>query len=127
MGCFKMVFCVKKNPEMSDEEFYDYWENGHGTLVKSWAETMGAKRYVQSYTLNTFANAYNQKTRGTKEPYDGIAEIWWDSEEDFYKVAKAASTTDMNEVLLKDEKVFIDMENSSLFFTTENEIFNFTK
>ncbi len=29
----KLVYCVRKRSDLSDEEFHDYWLNQHGPLV----------------------------------------------------------------------------------------------
>ena len=35
MTITKLVFCVRKRPELSDEEFQTYWLERHGPLVRS--------------------------------------------------------------------------------------------
>ena len=78
----KFVYCVRKKPELSDEEFFRYWKENHGPLVKSFAETLHARKYVQSHTIETYVNDVGRQFRGTKPAYDGITEVWWDSVED---------------------------------------------
>ena len=38
---------------------------------------------MQSHTVNTQLNDNVRKARGMSEEYDGIAEIWWESEKTF--------------------------------------------
>ena len=68
----KFVYCVKKLPTLSDQEFRDYWLNNHGPLVKSVASVLKAKKYVQSHTIESPLNAVAQAPRVSKEAYDGI-------------------------------------------------------
>jgi len=54
----KIVFCVKRKASVSETEFYNYWLNQHGPLVRSKIEELGIKRYVQSHTKRPeFADA----------------------------------------------------------------------
>lgn len=46
----KFVMCLTRHPDMTREEFQDYWMNKHGPFFMSNADTMGAKKYVQSHT-----------------------------------------------------------------------------
>jgi hypothetical protein len=45
------------------------------------ADTMGAKKYVQSHTLDTPLNEGLRSSRGMQPEYDGVAEVWFESEE----------------------------------------------
>lgn len=56
--------CLTRHPKMSREEFKDYWMNQHGPFFMSNADAMGAKKYVQSHTLNTPLNEGLRSSRG---------------------------------------------------------------
>ena len=74
----KLVFVLRRRPELSREEFQRYWRSEHGPLVAERAAAIGARRYVQAHTLDTPLDAaLHEHRRG--EPYDGVAELWWDS------------------------------------------------
>ena len=75
----KLVYCIRKLETISSEEFYRYWLEDHGPLVKSVAADIGARRYVQSHTVLPEINAMMVEGRGLAEPYDGITEVWWDN------------------------------------------------
>ncbi len=38
---------LRKNPDISHEEFYHHWEKVHGPLVKPWAKKHGFISYKQ--------------------------------------------------------------------------------
>lgn len=38
---YTMVAFMKRKPGMSQEDFFKYWEDVHGPLVKPWAERFG--------------------------------------------------------------------------------------
>lgn len=119
----KFVYCVRRRPELSVEEFRRYWLEKHGPLVRSYAKALRAKRYVQSHTLSTPLNAAAQQPRGTKPPYDGITEVWWDSAEDLANALSTAEGMQANKLLAEDEARFCDLPNCSVFFTEEFTIF----
>ena len=118
----KLVFCCRRKPEMSLEEFQTRWRDVHGPLVRKLRERLPMmKRYVQSHSLAPALNAPLQASRGTAEPYDGITEVWFESLE-----AMAAQGDDALEAarqLHEDEAEFLDFARSSVFLTEEIEIF----
>jgi uncharacterized protein (TIGR02118 family) len=121
----KFVYCVRRRPEMSPEAFRKYWLENHGPLVRSFATTLKARRYVQSHTLdNPLLNAAAQQPRGTKPPYDGITELWWDSIEDLAAALQSPEGQEANRLLAEDEARFCDLPNCSVFFTQEHTIFD---
>ncbi|MDG1943164.1 MAG: EthD domain-containing protein [Halioglobus sp.] len=122
----KLVFCVKRLPSVPERDFYDYWLNQHGTLVKSKAEDLKIRRYVQSHTKHAeFGDAVSAE-RGMKQPgFDGIAELWWDSIESIQAALSTQAGQAASSLLAEDEARFIDMEASTIFFTEENEVVAF--
>jgi uncharacterized protein (TIGR02118 family) len=122
----KCVYCVRKLPSLSNEEFYDYWLNKHGPLVKKHAPVLGMKRYVQSHTIQSpELNAAAQIPRGITEMYDGITEVWWESVEALMASLQTVEAQESNRILSEDEARFVDCANSAIFFSTEHTIFEF--
>jgi uncharacterized protein (TIGR02118 family) len=119
----KFVYCVRRRPDVSLEEFRRYWLEQHGPYVKSFAATLRARRYVQSHTLDTPLNEHARQPRGTKPAYDGITEIWWDSPDDLVAALSTPEGQRINQMLTEDEGRFCDLPNCSVFFTEEHEIF----
>jgi uncharacterized protein (TIGR02118 family) len=120
----KFVYCVRRLPSLSPEDFAHYWQHKHGPLVRSFASTLRARRYVQSHTmLNHPLNAAAQQPRGTKPAYDGITEIWWDSVDDLVAALSTPEGQRANAALAQDEARFCDLPNCSVFFTEEHVIF----
>ena len=118
----KLVFCCRRRPDLSPEAFQRYWLDNHGPLVRSAREAMpGMVRYVQSHTLDTPANDALRASRGSGEPYDGIAEVWFESVEALGMASEEALA--VGQRLLEDEQRFLDLEHCSLFLTTEHEMF----
>jgi uncharacterized protein (TIGR02118 family) len=119
----KLVFCLRRLQHLSLAEFQDYWLNTHGPLVRSHAETLKIRRYVQTHTMeNAGLNQALGASRGAPEGYDGVAELWWDSIEDLASSSATPEGRDAAMALLEDERKFIDHARSPLWIAKENPI-----
>ena len=117
----KLVYCVKRRNDISPEEFHRYWLEEHGVLVKRLAKTIRIRRYIQSHRIETEMNDFFRLSKGTDEPYDGIAEIWWDSWDEL-AAAGSPEGIEADKTLLEDERKFVDHARSVVFLTEEHEI-----
>ena len=108
---------------MSLAAFHKYWLENHGPLLRKYAGAMRATKYVQSHTLDTPLNALAQQARGTNAPYDGLAELWWESIEDLLQALDTPECHEANRLLAEDEARFCDLPNCSVFFTEEHVLF----
>ena len=77
----KFIMCCTRHPDMTREQFQDYWQNKHAPLFAKFADTLGTKKYIQCHTIDSPLNAGLQESRGMMQAYDGIAEVWFESEE----------------------------------------------
>ena len=68
-------------------------------------------------------NAGLQEGRGSMAAYDGITELWWESQADMEQGLATEAGLAAAQKLLEDERHFIDFANSSLFMTEEHEVF----
>lgn len=116
----KLVMCVCRRPELSRQQFQDYWLTIHGPLLKKFAATYKVVRYVQSHTIDTPLNKAVQDSRGISQEYDGIAELWWNSEAEFIDAISSAEGKKLRTLFLDDEAKFLDFAKSAAFFTTEH-------
>ncbi len=119
----KLVYCLRKKSDMSQEEFHRYWREEHAPLVTSVAEHSKCIKYIQSHTLSTSLNEIFVESRGLAAPYDGITECWWESEEDLITATKTDEGKRVFQLMLDDESHFIDFSQSRVFITRENLIF----
>lgn len=116
----RLVFALRKKPEMSREAFQTYWLEQHAPLVASFASDLKILRYVQTHTLTDPANQAAQAARGDMEPeYDGVAELWWSSEAELMENMSQPKAERAGAALLADEAKFIDLPNSPLWFAYE--------
>jgi uncharacterized protein (TIGR02118 family) len=116
----RLVFALRRKPELSLDEFQDYWRRKHGPLVASFAEDLNILRYVQTHTLDDPANEAAKKARGNMEPhYDGVAEVWWSTEAELDAALQSEAGQAAGAALLEDEAKFIDLPESPLWFAYE--------
>ena len=117
----KFVMCLTRHPDISREEFKAYWMDKHGPFFMSNAGIMGAKKYVQSHTLNTPLNEGLRASRDMLQEYDGVAEVWFESEEALMAGMSSPEGQKLGAALLKDERNFINHSKSSAFIVEEHE------
>lgn len=118
----KLTYCLRRNPGMTWEEFSRYWRDVHAPLVRDRAEALGIRRYVQVRTVQDAETHRRFQTRngGSPEPFDGIAELWYD------QVAAGAARSEAARIaaaeLLEDERNFIDLANSPMWLGEETPV-----
>jgi uncharacterized protein (TIGR02118 family) len=91
----KMIFGAKRRPGMSREEFARYWLTVHAEKAK---KVPGIKRYVINLAPDLSGS-------GRELPYDGFAEVWFESEDAMRRSARAPETR----VVLDDEQNLFDL------------------
>jgi len=118
----KFVMCLTRHPKMTREEFRDYWENKHAPFFMKNADVMGAKKYVQSQTLDSPLNEGLRASRGMLPEFDGVAEVWFESEEALVAGMSSPEGQQLSAALLEDEGNFVDHTKSSAFIVKEREL-----
>ena len=118
----KLVFALRRRPDLTREEFQTYWREQHAPLVASHAETLGIRRYVQVHTLPDVLHAALRDSRGAPEAYDGVAELWFDSIEALGAAVVSDEGRAAALALLEDERRFIDHARSPLWLADEHAV-----
>lgn len=118
----KLVFCLKRLPHLSREEFQRHWRERHAPLVREAAPALGIRRYVQVHTLAHALNERFRAGRGGPEEYDGVAELWFDSVEALVAAGATPEGRAAGKRLLEDEKRFIDLARSPLWIAEDHEV-----
>ena len=118
----KLVFCARRLPHLSRAEFQRYWRETHGPLVRRHAATLRIRRYVQVHTLEHPVQEGLRASRGGPEPYDGVAELWWDSLVELAAAQAEPAGRAASRELLLDERRFIDLARSPLFVGEEHAV-----
>lgn len=116
----KLVYCLRRLPNLSCAEFQSYWRERHGPLVKERATVLGIRRYVQVHTFDSPLNEALARSRGiVEEPFDGVAEIWWEDMQAFSGSMGTDEGRRAAQELLDDERKFIDFARSVIFVAEE--------
>jgi len=119
----KLTFCLHRLPELTREQFQDYWLNRHAPLVHQHAAVLRIRRYVQLHSADDALVGGMRAVRGAPAPYDGVAELWFDSEEDYRAARRDPAARQAGAILLEDERKFIDLARSPLWLGEEHPIY----
>jgi uncharacterized protein (TIGR02118 family) len=123
----KLVFSLRRRPEMTREEFQAYWRDQHAPLVARHAEALRIRRYVQTHARASEVAAAQSAARGSEpDVYDGQAELWWDSLDDVVAAVSTAAGQQAAGELLEDERRFIDLAQSPLWIGEEHVVVDST-
>jgi len=47
-----LIFCLRRLPHLSRDEFQRYWRERHAPVVRAHAAALGIRRYVQAHTVD---------------------------------------------------------------------------
>jgi uncharacterized protein (TIGR02118 family) len=119
----KLTFVLTRRPELTREAFQAYWLDHHAPLVKRFQAVLRIRRYVQLHSLPLDVSEGIRASRGGPEGYDGVAQLWWDSFDDLAANAGDPEAVAAGRALLDDEKPFIDLPRSPLWWGEEKVIF----
>lgn len=108
----KQICFFRKRPDMTMDEFLDYYENQHSQLSKRQGRAPslpGAQRYVRRYLVPE----KNPVTGEVHDPgFDCIMEIWWNSREEFEASQRIISDPARLPAIMEDElHLFASHEN----------------
>lgn len=115
----RLEFVLKKRDDIESEKFYEYWLNNHGPLVAKHQKALKVQKYIQLHTVDDELNHIFSDQRGSMGPYDGVAELWWNSREELVAALQSPEGQSAAGELLEDEKVFIEHAKSPLWVAYE--------
>ena len=116
----KFVQCVRRKPGLSKQEFAEYF-SAYGKQVKAIAAASNGQRCVLSRSLDVEQNLDIIQERGTKAPYDGMVEVWWERGNDVVAFLDSGSGDEVIDDLRKSQEAFMDLPNCTFFFASEEE------
>jgi len=102
----KLVYCISKKLDLTDEEFFRYWRNVHGPIG---ARIPGLRKLVQSHRITLPGDAYGAD-------FDGMAELWFDDAAALLEARQSPEWTASTE----DERNFIDPSKAAYFVSEEH-------
>jgi hypothetical protein len=108
----KLFAVLRRNPEMTHQEFVDHWTGSHGPLI---ANEPTLARHIVRYEQHV--RHHPGALSGNKD-IDGVTEQWFRSMDDFVGFM---SEPKYAELIAPDEQRFLDMEHLE-FIVTEDPI-----
>ena len=115
-----LMFCLRRLPHLTREQFQRYWREVHAPLVRSHADALGLAGYVQNHALPEGVNDKLARERGSPTSFDGVAQLWWHDRTSTSEQKDAARRA--NAELLEDERRFIDLAGSPIFLVEDHEV-----
>jgi len=117
---FKQICFFRKRPDMTMEEFMDYYENQHSQLAKK-AGLKPALPNAQRYVRRYLKPEVNPVTGKVLDPgYDCLMEIWWNCREDYERSLAIISDPERLPAVMADEaKLFASHANPSVSVVAE--------
>ena len=106
----KLFEILTRKEGMTHEDFSHYWEGKHGPLVARTVPKL--RRYVQNHPVRL--------KQGGNPPCDGIAELWYDSLQDWRASADWLKGED-GKRLLEDAGNFVDRSKWVVLVCEEKE------
>ena len=119
----KLTFALVRRSGFTRESFQAYWCDHHAPLVASVRDVLRIRRYVQLHSLPAEDSATLRRARGGPEGFDGVAQLWWDSLEDMQGAGTDPAAAEAGRLLLEDERKFIDLARSPLWWGEEKVVF----
>ena len=118
----KVIYCLRRLPELTHEEFLRYWLEVHGPLVRAHQRVLLIVRYIQVHTdYGPFLEKL-RAFRGSPKPYDGVAEIWYESREALETLGRDPAARAASRKLLEDERRFVDSARSPIWMGEEHPV-----
>ena len=121
---FKMIMLVKRKKGLSREAFLRYWQ-AHSASVMAYREVLRIRRYTKTLPVaapQEHASGLAIQRTPSSFDWDAMGEIWYDSQADFLQVRATQAARQALARLHADERTFVDMEASVLWFGEETAV-----
>ncbi|HTO01115.1 MAG TPA: EthD domain-containing protein [Microthrixaceae bacterium] len=106
----KLIAVLRRNPELSFEEFVTHWRDNHGPLIR---DEPSLARHMVRYEQHV---RHRPEAISGTEDVDGVAIQWFNSIDDFVGFI---SEPKYAELIAPDEKRFLDMSRIEFVITEE--------
>jgi uncharacterized protein (TIGR02118 family) len=123
----KIAFCLRRLPQLTPQEFQRHWYDVHAPLVRKYQAVLKIVRYVQFHGGLSPLTDKLRTFRGSPDPYDGLAEIWYASRAALETLGKDPNARAASRELLDDERRFVDLSRSPIWAGEEREIISISR
>ena len=118
----KFFQCIRRREDLSPAEFPGFWAK-YREAVDAVGEATQAIRVTASRTLAVPQNTQLAMARGTGSAFDGVIEVWWERGGDVIADLDQPGIAAQIEAMRRLQAEFMDLEQSSFFFTSEDVLF----
>lgn len=118
----RFINCLRRRPDITSEQFRAYWNDPKfDAIIARVVEYTGASGHAKNLTLMVAANDLMRQRRAFGEPFDAVLEYWWDDAARLHNVLNSDQCELLMQAMLEFQKQFVDLKNSSAFFTEAQE------
>jgi hypothetical protein len=118
----RLIFCLRRRPELTREEFQAYWLNRHADIMRRYAPLLNVASYTQLHTVHVPELSGISEVRGTPEAFDGVAEACFETLQSILATRRDPAAAQALKELMIDEGKFIDFSRSPIFITRAHKI-----
>ena len=112
------IKCIRKNPDLSDEEFRAFWNAPeYEDLNQQLITLANAVRYSRDLALKVEATQRVITDRGFIDPFDAVVEFWWEDASQLMELYDTPEARQLRKKIADYENRFIDVLRSTAFFT----------
>ena len=112
------IKCIRKNPDLSDEEFRTFWNAPeYEDLNQQMILLAKAARYSRNLALKVEATRRVIVDRGFIDPFDAVVEFWWEDASQLMELYDTSEAQQLRKKIADYENRFIDTLRSTAFFT----------
>jgi hypothetical protein len=101
---FKLIMLIKKRPDLTREQFIDYYDNHHIHLMHR-ILPLGAAVHRRNFVVPNAAGSAN--AAGDNSDYDAIVEVFYESREAAMNTVQALNDPQIKRQMEEDEQKFI--------------------
>lgn len=115
----KVVYCMRRKAGLTHEQFLAHWSDVHVPIVMANLGLLRVCRYVRTVPQPHPYSARVERPGVMQPPYDGIAELAWENEEDMRFAFENEEALAVQRQLAKDETLFVDAAGSCRWVSRE--------
>ena len=112
------IKCIRKNPDLSDEEFRAFWNSPEFEDLNQQLVTLAKPaRFSRNLVLKVEATQRIIADRGFIDPFDAVIEFWWEDAGQLMELYDSPEAQQLRKKIADYENMFIDKLRSTAFFT----------
>mgnify|MGYP001547825296 FL=1 len=114
----RLIHCMKRKDDVSVEDFRKFWDSPELiALMDAMLDKVFVADIKRNLTLDIKANHVLQAERQSKQPFDGIVEILWQSGADMAAIEQDSQFNELYARMEELQSKYIDFSESRRFIT----------